>query len=822
MDPATQLDPVPIIARETGLPERGVRAVVTLFGEGNTVPFIARYRKEATQGLDEVQIRAIEERHRYLGELSERRAAILASIEEQGKLTPELRERILAATTKAAIEDLYLPFKPKRRTRGTIAREKGLEPLAGIILNQLTDKDPFEEAVHFVDTADSQRGVESVEDALQGAKDIVAEIMSEDAEIRAMVRDEFATGGILEAKVVSGKDAEPTKFEPYYDYREPVASVPSHRYLAIRRGEREGVLRVHVVVKHEPLIGRIQQRMNLERRSPSAGLLSEAIEDGLRRLLAPAVENDIRAELKGRSDGSAVGVFAENLRNLLLAAPLGERRVLGIDPGFRTGCKCAVVDATGRLVAHRTIYPTQRAEEAAKHLLELLREHDPFAIAIGNGTGGRETEAFARATLRDAGIEGVVVVQVNEAGASVYSASDIARDEFPELDVTVRGAISIGRRLQDPLAELVKIDPKSIGVGQYQHDVHQPLLKRKLDEVVESCVNHVGVELATASVPLLSRVAGIGPKVAKNIVRHREESGGFRSRADLLAVSGLGPKAFEQAGGFLRLRSGEHPLDASAVHPERYDLVSRMAEDRNVSLRDLIGNEQLVGSIKVDAYVDESVGEPTLRDILDELRKPGRDPRETFEPPQFREDVTSLEDVEPGMVLEGIVTNVTDFGAFVDVGVHQDGLVHVSQLSDQFVKSPADVVKAGDRLRVRVLEVDVARSRISLSARSDGDRKKKADGGRSKGATGAKKGKGGRDARPGKARSGKDAAGSKKGSPSSGGSRKSRPATSGGGASKKGKSGARPGGDAGRSSRKSGEGQSYQDKLDALKRKFNR
>jgi uncharacterized protein len=717
-DGVPSFDPVPPLAAELALPERSVAATVRLLAEGCTVPFIARYRKEATGGLDEVQIRAVEERHGYLLELDKRRQTILGSIAEQGKLSAELRERILGCRTKTELEDLYLPFKPKRRTRATAARERGLEPLAGRILDQPDSGSPQAEAEVFVD---AEKGVGSAAEALAGARDIVAEQMAENADVRALTREAFFHEGFLATAAVPEKAQEPTKFKDYYNYREAIARVPSHRFLAVRRGENEGVLRLALELDTERMYRRVLARLGHRKASPFAGELEAAVQDGLRRLLLPSVETDVRLELKLRSDRDAVEIFASNLRHLLLASPLGPKGVVGIDPGLRTGCKCVAVDQTGKFLDNVTIYPHQGeggAERARRDLLAFVLKHRPVALAVGNGTAGRETEAFVRAALAAEGLREVVVVTVNEAGASVYSASELAREEFPDLDVTVRGAISIARRLQDPLAELVKIDPKSIGVGQYQHDVHQPLLARKLEEVVESCVNHVGVELNTASAPLLAYVAGIGPKLARKIVEHREANGTFRGRRQLLEVSGLGPRTFEQAAGFLRVRGGEHPLDASAVHPERYELVQRMAGDLGVELDMLVGNATLASTLDISRYLDESVGEPTLRDIVAELRKPGRDPRAEFEQPRFREDVAALEDLEPGMQLEGVVTNVTGFGAFVDVGVHQDGLVHISQLADRFVKDPHEVVRAGDKIRVRVLEVDLARRRIALSARS--------------------------------------------------------------------------------------------------------
>ena len=699
--------------------------MVALLADKNTVPFIARYRKEATGGLDEVQIRAIEERRAYLTELEDRRAAIAASIEEQGKLTAELRARIDACSTKAELEDLYLPYKRQRRTRGMIARERGLEPLANRILAQPTSGNPAIEAAAFVDP---DKDVADVDAALAGARDIVAEIAAENATVRAAARQMFTDQGELVSKAVPKNTKQPTKFEQYYDFREPVKTIPSHRFLAIVRGERDKVLRAHVEVDSARLTRDIERTMGLVASSPFAAQLAEAIRDGYKRLLAPSVENDVRAELKRRSDRDAVDVFADNLRNLLLAAPLGSKAVVGIDPGLRTGCKCVAVDQTGKFLDHLTIYLVGgNLSAAASDFARFVKIYRPVTIAVGNGTGGRETELFVRKLLRDTGVLDLFVVQVNEAGASVYSASDVAREEFPDLDLTVRGAISIARRLQDPLAELVKIEPKAIGVGQYQHDVYQPLLQKKLTEVVESCVNRVGVDLNTASAPLLSYVAGIGSSIAKKIIVHREQNGAFASRKQLLKVSGLGPRAFEQAAGFLRIRGGGHPLDASAVHPERYGLVARMAADLNVELAELVGDSTLARRIDITRYTGEGVGEPTLRDIVAELDKPGRDPREEFEPPKFRDDVNSLEDLQEGMRLEGVVTNVTAFGAFVDVGVHQDGLVHVSQLADRFVKDPKDVVKVGDKLAVRVLDIDLARRRISLSARKEGGGKRRSD-----------------------------------------------------------------------------------------------
>lgn len=707
------------LCHELQLPQKSVLAVIELLDAGNTVPFIARYRKEATGDLDEVQIRDIQERMAYLIELEQRREAILASIESQGKLTDSLKQQILACESKNALEDLYLPYKPKRRTRAMIAREKGLEPLALRILEQPLSGDPFGEASAFINP---EKQVASIEEALAGACDIVAEHISENADIRQAIREEFAMNGMVVSKAVEGKEKESSKFEQYYSFYEKVATIPSHRYLAIRRGEREGILDFHIQIESLVAQELAERIAGLNQHSPFCAQLKEAIKDSCQRLLLPSLETDVRVELKMRSDRSAVDVFAANLRNLLLSAPLGGRSVIGIDPGLRTGCKCAALDVTGKFIAHVTLYlcaGERSLSKAQQDFLNFIEVHKPEAIGIGNGTGGRETEAFVKKVLADNHLSDLIVVQVNEAGASVYSASDVAREEFPELDLTIRGAISIARRLQDPLAELVKIDPKAIGVGQYQHDVHQPMLHEKLSEVVESCVNHVGVELNTASASLLSYVAGIGPSLAAKIVGHRQKHGIFKGRQELLEVTGFGPKTFEQAAGFLRVRGSANPLDASAVHPERYSLVELIAKDLDVSLRDLIGNQQAIAKIDIRRYANASVGELTLRDILDELKKPGRDPRAQFERPCYRDDINTIEDLKPGMKLEGIVTNVTAFGAFVDIGVHQDALVHISELTNRYIKDPAEVVKAGDKIKVEVLSVDPARKRISLTAKEN-------------------------------------------------------------------------------------------------------
>lgn len=735
-DSSSSFDPVPQLCQSLGLPEVGVRAVVRLLTEGATVPFIARYRKEATGGLDEVAIRDIEERRTYLLELDARRAAVLSEIRSQGKLDAVLEAKIRAAATKAELEDLYLPYKPKRRTRAVIAKERGLEPLAELLWAQAKGEDADALAKSFVN---SERGVADVETALAGARDIVAERIAEDASIRRSARETYFEEGMVAARKTPDYRDKATKFDAYASFEQPLGKIPSHRYLAIRRGEAEGVLRASLSIDKEAFRARLSRR-RVRPGSPWASQMELAVKDAVNRLLLSSVEVDVRAELKLSADRAAIEVFATNLRQLLLTAPLGTRFVLGIDPGQRTGCKCVVVDETGKLLEHETIYLVQGTDavQRAKRTLEgMLSRHPIAAIAVGNGTHGRETEAFAREVVDElrgtsAGASKVkqpaqrlgkdclpFVVSVSESGASIYSASEVAREEFPDLDLTIRGAISIARRLQDPLAELVKLDPKSIGVGQYQHDVSQTALSKKLDEVVESCVNAVGVELNTASASLLARVAGLGPAVAKRIVHHRNEHGAFESRRALLEVPGLGPKTFEQAAGFVRVRGGKHPLDASAVHPERYALVERIAKDLGVPVASMIGNTELLRRIDRARYQAGDVGRFTLDDICAELMRPGRDPRQEFQPPRFRQDVRELEDLRPGMTLEGVVTNVTAFGAFVDVGVHQDGLVHVSQLADRFVKDPSEVVKVGDKLNVRVLEVDLPRRRISLRARSE-------------------------------------------------------------------------------------------------------
>ena len=711
------LDMVALLREDTGLASGSIKQTVALLEEGATVPFIARYRKEATGELDEVQIRLIEERLAYHKELDERRRTILKTIDEQGKLTPELQVRIVSCRQKTELEDLYLPYKPKRRTKATIAKEQGLEPLAQQLLAAKgAVVDLHQLAISFVS---AELGVADEAAALQGAGHIIAEQFADTAAARALVRELTWEQGIFCSGPARGKEGTVSKYEMYYDFSEPLKQIPSHRMLAMRRGEKEEFLRLQIQAPEQEILGRLAQLL-VSRDSSCREWLVTVIGDAYARLIAPSIEVELRLLAKQNADEKAIRVFAENLRNLLLAAPAGSRRVLGVDPGLRTGSKLAAVDETGRFLDHTTIYPHtggSRAGSAVKDLLQLINKHDIEMVAIGNGTAGREMEQFVRAGLKEAGKK-LPVVMISEAGASVYSASDIAREEFPDLDLTVRGAISIARRLQDPLAELVKVDPKSIGVGQYQHDVSQSALKKSLDQVVESCVNYVGVDLNTASWALLAFVSGIGENLAKGIVRYRDEQGVFAARKQLLKVPRFGQKAFEQAAGFLRILQGVEPLDNTAVHPERYPLVATMARDAGIDVATLLSRPELLDQIDLKAYVREDVGLPTLRDIVAELKKPGRDPRESFVASGFREDVTGMDDLKEGMTLGGIVTNVAAFGAFVDIGVHQDGLVHVSQLADRFVKNPADVVKVGQQVQVRVLEVDIQRKRISLTMRS--------------------------------------------------------------------------------------------------------
>ncbi len=699
-----------MIARELNLQPWQVFNTIKLMEGGATIPFMARYRKEMTGSLDEVQLAAIRDRHQQLMELEKRREYILGSVQEQEKLTPELEKQIREATTLTALEDLYLPYKPKRKTRATIAREKGLEPLAKILMAQ-NPVDPEEKAEAFINP---EKSVNNAEEALAGARDIIAEWVNESVPAREQVRNLFTREAMISSRPVKGKELEGIHYQNYYDTTEQILRAPSHRILAMFRGEEEGFLRLAVEPAEEKAIARLN-RIFLKGDNEATHQVEMAVKDAYKRLLQPSMETEMRQLAKQKADDEAIKVFAGNLRQLLLAAPLGQKNVLAIDPGFRTGCKLVCLDRQGRLLHNETIYPhppQSEVREAVAKVKNLVSAYGVEAIAIGNGTAGRETENFIRKIPFD---KPLVSIMVNESGASVYSASAVAREEFPEYDVTVRGAVSIGRRLMDPLAELVKIDPKSIGVGQYQHDVNQQSLQHSLEDTVISCVNQVGVELNTSSKQLLSYVSGLGPSIAGNIVEHRNKNGAFRSRKELLKVKRFGDKAFEQAAGFLRIRDAENPLDRSAVHPESYDIVQRMADSLNCSVNDLIERDELRKQIKPEQFVTPTAGLPTINDILQELAKPGRDPREQFDLFEFDNSINSIEDLKPGMILNGIITNITAFGAFVDIGVHQDGLVHVSQMANRFVRDPNEVVKLTQKVRVKVMEVDVNRKRISLS-----------------------------------------------------------------------------------------------------------
>ena len=700
-----------IIARELKLRSRQVSATMALFDNGATVPFIARYRKEATGMLDETLITAVRDRLAQLAELEKRRNAIIGSLTERALLTDELNHKILSASNLTILEDTYLPYRLKRRTRGTIAKEKGLEPLAQAIFVQ--DNRALQPA-GFIDPA---KEVLTIDDALAGARDIIAEWISEDGATRAQLRRLFAKEAAITSSVVKKNEESGVKFRDYFKLQEPAAKAPSHRLLAMLRGENEKVLTLSVRPPEEMALA-ILQRFHVKAKNESGLEVALAAEDSYKRLLGPSLENELRNNLKDRADQEAIQVFAGNLRELLLAPPMGQKRVMALDPGFRTGAKLVCLDGQGKLLHFTTIFPVlseQKSREAGKTVVDLCEKYQIEAIAIGNGTAGRETEAFVRALQLSPAI---LITMVDESGASIYSASEAARAEFPDHDLTVRGAVSIGRRLQDPLAELVKLDPKVIGVGQYQHDVNQAALKKSLDDVVASCVNSVGVEVNTASLELLTSVSGLGPVLAKNIIAHRNEHGPFATRRQLLKVPRLGAKAFEQCAGFLRIQGAENPLDYSAVHPEQYAIVEQMARDAGCTVVDLMQQESVRKQIDVRRYVSDSVGMPTLTDIMAELAKPGRDPRAGFAVFAFAEGVNSVEDLQPGMKLPGIVTNVTKFGAFVDVGVHQDGLVHISQLADRFVKDPSEVVKVRQQVMVRVLEIDLPRKRIALSLKS--------------------------------------------------------------------------------------------------------
>lgn len=699
---------VQLLAQETGISAKQVAATLALLDEGATIPFISRYRKELTGSLDEVQIGTLKERYEKLQEIQKRRESILKSIAEQDLLSDDLKARIEATWNATELEDLYLPYKPKRKTRAVKARELGLEPLAEVLWQQ------HERDVETRATAFLSDEVPDVEAALQGARDILAERINEDLKAREVVRREFQHAAVISSRVVKGKEEEAAKYRDYFDFSEPLKRCPSHRLLAMRRAEKEGFLKISVAPEAEPVVERLS-RTFVKGRGASSEQVQLAVEDAYKRLLAPSIENEVGALAREKAEEQAIQVFATNLRQLLLSSPLGQKRVLAIDPGFRTGCKVVCLDAQGALLHNETIYPhppQNDTRSAYKKIDSLVEQYKIEAIAIGNGTASRETEAFIRNMRFNRELQ---VFVVSEDGASVYSASKTAREEFPDYDVTVRGAVSIGRRLMDPLAELVKIDPKSIGVGQYQHDVDQNKLKKALDQEVESCVNKVGVELNTASQHLLTYVSGLGPQLAKNIVEYRSANGPFASRKELNKVPRLGAKAFEQCAGFLRIRDGKHPLDNSAVHPESYPLVEQMAGDLNCSVSDLLQSAELRKQLDLKKYVSAKVGLPTLNDIKAELEKPGRDPRSVIKVFEFSADVRSIEDLKPGMRLPGIVTNITNFGAFVDVGVKQDGLVHISQLANKFVSDPNEVVALHQHVEVKVLEVDVARKRIQLT-----------------------------------------------------------------------------------------------------------
>ncbi|MDB5002638.1 MAG: RNA-binding transcriptional accessory protein [Mucilaginibacter sp.] len=705
------------LAAEFSIAEKQVTATVSLLDEGATVPFISRYRKELTGSLDEVQVAGIRDRIQQLRDLDKRREAILNSLTEMGKLTPELQAQINAAETMVLLEDIYLPYRPKRKTRATTAREKGLQPLADLIFAQ-NKFDVEAEAEKYIS---EEKGVTSIEEALGGARDIIAEHISEDAVVRTKIRELFMGKGSFKSRVITGKETEGIKYKDYFEWEEPVKSAPSHRILAMRRGEKEEILYLDVLPPEEEAVDQLEKAF-ITGNNIAADQVKQAIADGYKRLLRPSMETEVRLLTKKKADEEAIRVFAENARQLLLAAPLGQKRTMAVDPGFRTGCKVVCLDEQGKLLEYTAVFPhtgAGQAKEAEKTIGHLFEKYNIQAIAIGNGTAGRETELF----IRKLNLPGVEIVMVNESGASIYSASDVAREEFPDKDVTVRGAVSIGRRLMDPLAELVKIDPKSIGVGQYQHDVDQNKLQASLDDTVISCVNAVGVELNTASKQILSYVSGLGPQLAQKIVEYRDENGAFKHRDQLKKVPRLGDKAFEQAAGFLRIHNAANPLDASAVHPERYPLVAQIAKDKGCTVKDLIHDDKLRQSIPLQKYITDTVGLPTLTDIMAELAKPGRDPREKFEAFSFTDGVNSITDLKAGMRLPGIVTNITNFGAFVDIGVHQDGLVHLSQITNRFIKDPNEVLKVHQQVEVTVTEVDVARKRISLSMKTDEPKK---------------------------------------------------------------------------------------------------
>ena len=722
---------VHVIAAELKVSTKQVEATIELLDEGATVPFISRYRKEITGSMDEVQIAAVRDRFEQLRDLDKRRDSILKSIQEQGKMTEELENKIKTAGTMTELEDLYLPYKQKRKTRASIAKEKGLEPLAILMLEQ-TSIDLEVEAAKYIDT---EKGVATFEEALSGARDIVAETINEDQAARTSVRRLFNEKGTIKSRVFPGKENEGQKYRDYFEWEEPIGKTPSHRLLAMRRGEKEGFLMLDIAPLEEDAVDVIERQFIMVH-GRSADQMKMAVKDAYKRLLKPSMETEVRMGTKTKADVEAIRVFSDNLKELLLSSPLGQKNVLALDPGFRSGCKLVCLDRQGKLLEETVVYPHEpqrQTHQSSAVIMALCQKHAIEAISIGNGTAGRETEAF----VKSLGLpKEILIVMVNESGASVYSASDVAREEFPDYDVTVRGAVSIGRRLMDPLAELVKIDPKAIGVGQYQHDVDQTALKKSLDEVVISSVNLVGVEVNTASKQLLTYVSGLGPQLAQNIIDYRNTNGPFKSRSDIKKVARMGDKAFEQSAGFLRVQDAVNPLDRSAVHPESYPVVERMAKDLGASVMDIMNSKELRQKIVLKNYVSETVGLPTLQDIFQELDKPGRDPRKNFELFEFAEGVKEMKDLRPGMKLPGIITNVTKFGVFVDIGVHQDGLIHISHLADRFISDPSEVVKVQQKVQVTVLEVDEARKRISLSMKGDAGAVSKP---KVQGAAGAKK-----------------------------------------------------------------------------------
>ncbi len=708
-----------VIASDSQIDLKVVDNVVELLKGGSTIPFISRYRKDSTNNLDEVGVKLIADKLEYYTELEERKVTVLTTIEEAGKLTPELKEKIENTLSKTELEDLYLPYKPKRRTRATIARELGLEPLAKLIYEQSIMEGAKEDFL--TPYISEEKGLTDTDKIIAGASDIIAEWISENADIREILREDIRKTAFICSSVVTAKKEEKTKFEMYYDFKEKIADIPSHRILGMRRGEQEKILTVSIDFEDSRYAETINNFIIKNEKNIFNDELKNAIEDGYKRLLKPSLEVEMRMELKEKADAEAIKVFAENLRNILLSAPLGNKNLIAVDPGIRTGSKTVVISETGDFIEETVLYTRSDSESsrAMDSLIKLIEKHKINYIAIGNGTGSKEIKNLIDKTLKEKNISNVYTILVNEAGASVYSASEIAREEFPALDLTLRGAISIGRRLQDPLSESVKIEPKSIGVGQYQHDVDQRLHGKELEHTVSSCVNFVGVDLNTAGYSLLQYVSGINKRIAKNIVEYRSKNGMFKNRNEILEVSGLGNKTFEQCAGFLRISNSENPLDNSAVHPENYKLVSNIAEKLNMDIKDLLRNERILNSVKVEEFISDNIGVYTLKDIIEELKKPGRDPRANFQNPNFRDDLNSIKDLQTGMILEGVVTNLTRFGAFVDIGVHQDGLLHLSEISNKFITDLNQVLKVGQHLKVQVIGIDIDRSRIMLSTKFD-------------------------------------------------------------------------------------------------------